>query len=86
MLVGNISRAGPLQETPVFSRLGRMKGFDFSDNFCLEMRESSRIKCGWEGEDELLGRLMQEVESKFASFCCALACNGQLNVRSYVCT
>ena len=27
---------------------------------------------------------MQEVESKFASFCCALACNGQLNVRSYV--
>ena len=27
---------------------------------------------------------MQEVESKFASFCCALACNSQLNVRSYV--
>lgn len=55
MLVGNISRAGPLQDTPVFSRLGRMKGFDFSDNFCLEMRDSSRIKCGWEGGDELLG-------------------------------
>ncbi len=27
---------------------------------------------------------MQEVESKFASFCCALACNSQLNVWSYV--
>lgn len=25
---------------------------------------------------------MQEVESKFASFCCALARNSQLNVRS----
>lgn len=62
------------QETPVFSRIGKLRKIDFSDSFSLGMIDSSDEVCRGRGRWVVgLRRLMRKVESKFASFCCALA-------------